>query len=93
LEVYDYPEGIKNHQADLLFDELKKTGARIQWLSNNGPSSSPPQGGGSAVLLAIFSSSAQAQRALDTIKSSSFKLRVPPHHTVLQKSSDGNMKN
>lgn len=70
LEVYDLPKGIKNNETDELFEDLIKAGARIKWMHS---CASASQG---TPVLAIFSSSAAADYALNSMQSSKFKLRL-----------------
>ncbi|KAJ7384129.1 R3H domain-containing protein 1 [Desmophyllum pertusum] len=73
LEVYDLPKGIKNNESDELFEDLIKAGARIKWLNSSA------SGSQETPIVAIFSSSAAADYALNSMPSNKFKLRLPQH--------------
>lgn len=70
LEVYDLPKGMQNNETDELFEDLIKAGARIKWLNSSASASKETP------VLAIFSSSAAADYALNSMPSSKFKLRL-----------------
>lgn len=88
LEIYDFPENIGS-DLDAIFDDVRNSGARILKINS---SSSQSSGHNSAVvkptILAIFKSSSEAQKALETVKSQYYKLRVSKKSPTHLSSSD-----
>ena len=79
LEIYDFPTTVTS-DADAIFDEIKSSGARILKI-NSSSSQSINNSHGSATnqkptILAIFKSAGEAQRALESVTSPYYKLRV-----------------
>lgn len=76
LEIYDFPDNIVSDH-DTIFEDVRTSGARI--LKINSSSSQSANATGAVVkptILAIFKSSSEAQKALETVKSQYYKLRV-----------------
>ncbi|XP_057293969.1 cAMP-regulated phosphoprotein 21-like isoform X3 [Hydractinia symbiolongicarpus] len=79
LEIYDFPDTVTS-DADAIFDEIKSFGARI--LKINSSSSQSLSSSHSNLpnqrptILAIFKSAGEAQKALESVTSPYYKLRV-----------------
>lgn len=79
MEIYDFPDTVTS-DADAIFDEIKSFGARI--LKINSSSSQSLSSSHSNLpnqrptILAIFKSAGEAQKALESVTSPYYKLRV-----------------
>eukprot|EP00301_Raphidiophrys_heterophryoidea_P021242 c5725_g1_i1.p2 GENE.c5725_g1_i1~~c5725_g1_i1.p2 ORF type:complete len:106 (+),score=17.47 c5725_g1_i1:30-320(+) len=62
LEVCDFPDKIPNYELDMKLEDVKKSGAYVNYLNNG-------------VVLAIFASPLAAQEALNSHRSRHFSLR------------------
>ena len=81
LEIYEFPDSVTS-DADAIFDEIKSSGARILKINSSSSQSlnNSHNGGGITnqrpTILAIFKCASEAQKALETVTSPYFKLRV-----------------
>lgn len=79
LEIYDFPTTVTS-DADAIFDEIKSSGARILKINSSSSQSINNSHGSSTnqkpTILAIFKSAGEAQRALESVTSPYYKLRV-----------------
>ena len=80
LEIFDFPTTVTS-DADAIFDEIKSCGARILKINSSSSSQSLNNSHGNnanqkPTILAIFKSAGEAQRALETVTSPYYKLRV-----------------
>lgn len=85
LEVYDFPDTVVS-DSDGIFEDVRGSGARILKINSSS------QSGHAAVqrptILAIFKSAAEAQSALESVKSPYYKLRVSKKSPTHLSSSD-----
>ena len=71
--MYDLPKELTDNEADELFEDLRKAGARIKYVNVSTNSEE-------TTVLAIFCSPGAADRAVNSTPSSKFKLR--PHQNT-----------
>lgn len=90
LEVYDFPDSVVS-DSDAIFEDVRSSGARILKINSSSQSTSV-HGQHTAIqrptILAIFKSAAEAQSALETVKSPYYKLRVSKKSPTHLSSSD-----
>lgn len=78
MEIYDFPDSITSDN-DAIFEDVRNSGARILKINSSSSQAVSSHNTTHVVkptVLAIFKSASEAQKALESVKSPSFKLRV-----------------
>ena len=79
LEIYEFPDTITS-DTDAVFDEVRNSGARILKINSSSSQGTSPHSSSQPIVkptvLAIFKSANEAQKALESVTSPYYKLRV-----------------